>query len=324
MNRIYSDTSFLQNSELIIDSLSNAVYLGKDSLVWLNFEYALKSMRKVSNRQWINLSNQAPLNFELPALAKWHDGASKHFGGKWYVRNRELIKNVVKNGEGFELLDTLSVSKYDPLAIDKLHTYILLNLRKWKYELEITSSDLVMYTDYLKTQFKTNQDFVDFVDEYEEVYCREDKIHELKVDTSTLVHLPELGIEHKYVYIMSWSSWSRVSVEELVVLDRMQERFANSVVFIAVNIDEDSNSKAVQEIVDEHPNLIFDFWGDDLNLLQKLGWIGGSPPTCLLLDYKGQILINPAKSVLEMLNKFDDLEDAYMQQQIDLMQQRRN
>lgn len=319
IQQYYKEGSFKKNWKHLSAELEANRIDSKDSLVQLNFDYAVHSLQPKSGADWLEMVNTAPLNFQLPAIVDFHESAKEYFGGIWFVQSHDLIKNVIKNGQGYSLFDTLSVTKYQDLSKDRMHLYLLMNLKSWKKDMGISSDDLGMYLDYLKEEFVGEKQVIRFIADYEKAYLHPPKSVMNLADFS-FVHLPSSEIFNgRYVYLMSWSTWSMYSTERLDLLNRLQEEYRETIVFVAVNVDEEY-SKEVQAIESRFPQMIFAYKGGDYAWLKEWSWMTNSPPNYILLDGTGNVAMYNALDVLDMLGKFDDINDAFKQQKIDLMQ----
>lgn len=315
----YSQGNLKQNWSKIHEDLAAQEWPATDSLIQLNFNYAIAAVKEKNAPAWVEEVNNSPLNFQLPALVQFHELAKEHFGGSWFVEDHDLIKNVMKNGQGYALLDTLAVTKYQDLHRDKMHMYLLMNLKVWKKDMGVSTSDLQMYVDYLREVYPEEVALNGFLNDYEEVYLS-DSLPVVDLDSFSFVNLPsQEWFDGRYVYLMSWSTWSRYSTERLELLNRLQENYKETIVFVAVNVDEEYGAE-VTEIEDQFPDLIFSYCGNRADWLKEWSWMTNSPPNYILLDGTGNVVMYNALDVLDMLKKFDEINDAHKQQKIDLMQ----
>lgn len=114
------------------------------------------------------------------------------------------------------------------------------------------------------------------------------------------------ALKGKPVYLGFWANWSLISLKELRLMQALKEKYANSVHFISINIDEDAslNAKVKQDYGYDWPFL---YGGKDYLLREQ--YEVRTVPLYYLIDKNGKLVQRYAPPPHQVENKLSSLID---------------
>lgn len=312
---LYGDTVkvqslMLQNAEFR-DSLSAFTqniykeYKDIDNRYFKNyFKYSIASVALFSDRQ--EPDKNKFIVFETfikakPILA--HNDAYMYFIQDFYedvlsdisVVNRDKATFAINNAGSREKLD-LAMSQHYYLANREFREFIMLNALQEAYHSTYFDHNNIRFILDLISQ---NSEYSNHADIAKNILRVQEKLApgteapplewiEASGDTTSLKSL-----RGKYVYIMFWASWNKPSIQEMMVIKQLQEKYEKYVDFVCISVDhskEDYNQfiKANSKMYDWH----FGHYNGDAQLLDD--YAVRNVPYYILVDMKGNIEQSPA------------------------------
>ncbi len=314
---LYGDTSkvqrvMLQNQEFR-DSLSAFTesifkeYKDIDNHYFKNYyKYSIASVALFSNRQEPDKNKY--IIFETFIKAKPilpHNDAYMYFIQDFYenvlsdisIVNRDKATFAINNVASREKLD-LAMSQHYYLANDQFREFIMLNALQEAYHSTYFSSQNIRFILNLianNSKYPSHSEIARNILRVQEKLAPGTKAPnfswiEPNGDTTSLKSL-----RGKYVYLMFWASWNKPSIQEMIVVQQLQEKYKKYVDFVSISLDyskEDYNKfvAANSKIYNWH----FGHYNGDAQLLDDYSI--RNVPYYILVDMQGNIEQSPAYS----------------------------
>lgn len=268
------------------------------------YKYSIASVALFSDRQ--EPDKNKFIVFETfikakPILA--HNDAYMYFIQDFYedvlsdisVVNRDKATFAINNVASKEKLD-LAMSQHYYLANKEFREFIMLNALQEAYHSTFFDHNNIRFILELIAR---NSEFPDHADIAMNILRVQEKLApgteappiewiEPSGDTTTLKSL-----RGKYVYLMFWASWNKPSIQEMVVIKQLQEKYEKYVEFVCISLDYS---------MDDYLNYIksnaksykwhFGHYQGDAQLLDD--YSVRNVPYYILIDMKGNIEQSPA------------------------------
>jgi thiol-disulfide isomerase/thioredoxin len=314
---LYGDTLkvqrvMLQNDEFR-DSLSVFTqsifkeYKDVDSRYFKDYyKYSIASVALFSNRQ--EPDKNKFIVFETFIKAKPildHNDAYMYFIQDFYedvlsdisMVNRDKATFAINNVASREKLD-LAMSQHYYLANKEFREFIMLNALQEAYHSTYFSHDNIRF---ILDLVANNSEFPSHSDIAKNILRVQEKLApgtpapefswiEPSGDTNSLKSL-----RGKYVYIMFWASWNKPSIQEMMVIQQLQEKYNKYVDFVCISLDysEEDYLKFVKANYENY-NWHFGHYKGDAQLLDDYSI--RNVPYYILVDMQGNIEQSPAYS----------------------------
>ena len=268
------------------------------------FKYSVASVALFSDRQQPDKNKF--IVFETFIKAKPilpHNDAYMYFVQDFYedvlsdisVVNRDKATFAINNVASREKLD-LAMSQHYYLANKEFREFIMLNALQEAYHSTYFSHENIRFILDLVAR---NSDFESHSAIARNILRVQEKLApgteaphfdwiEANGDTTTLKSL-----RGKYVYLMFWASWNKPSIQEMIVIKQLQDKYDKYVDFVSISLDH--SKEDYQKFIQANAKLYhwhFGHYNGDAQLLDN--YAVRNVPYYLLIDMKGNIEQSPA------------------------------